>query len=141
MFSTRSLDKRRATRATNERPFVDITLLTHFVAAAEAPDFARAARAVGVSRDTISTSVKQVEAELGYALFDHATESTTLTEIGVAFLDDARRELAQSTGHGAQTGGGSGGGSGGGKAKANKGKGRAPAVKGQPKLGKKRQSR
>ncbi|TFD68823.1 LysR family transcriptional regulator [Cryobacterium ruanii] len=116
---------------------MDITLLTHFVAAAEAPDFARAAGVVGVSRDTISTSVKRVEAELGYALFDRAAESTTLTEIGVAFLDDARRELAQATGHGAQTGGGSGGG----KAKANKGKGRAPAVKGQPKLGKKRQSR
>lgn len=120
---------------------MDITLLGHFVAAAEAPDFARAAQALGVSRDTLSASVKQVEAELGYALFDRSAESTTLTEIGVAFLDDARRELA--AGRGGQSGGGSGGsgGSGGGKAKANKGKGRAPAVKGQPKLGKKRQSR
>ena len=137
---------------------MDITLLGHFVAAAEASDFARAALALGVSRDTLSASVKQVEAELGYALFDRSAESTTLTEIGVAFLADARLELAQATGRGAQSGGGagksgggagksggsagnSGGGSGGGKAKANKGKGRAPAVKGQPKLGKKRQSR
>ncbi|MDJ0339271.1 LysR family transcriptional regulator [Cryobacterium sp. PH31-O1] len=124
---------------------MDITLLGHFVAAAEAPDFARAAQALGVTRETLSTSVKRVEAELGYALFDRKAQSTTLTEIGVAFLDDARRELA--AGRGAQNGGGSGdsggsgGGSGGGKAKANKGKGRAPAVKGQPKLGKKRQSR
>ena len=130
---------------------MDITLLGHFVAAAEASDFARAALALGVPRDTLSASVKQVEAELGYALFDRSAESTTLTEIGVAFLADARLELAQATGRGAQSGGGagksgggagnSGGGSGGGKAKANKGKGRAPAVKGQPKLGKKRQSR
>ncbi|TFB65250.1 LysR family transcriptional regulator [Cryobacterium sp. Hz9] len=130
---------------------MDITLLGHFVAAAEASDFARAALALGVSRDTLSASVKQVEAELGYALFDRSAESTTLTEIGVAFLADARLELAQATGRGAQSGGGagksgggagkSGGGPGGGKAKANKGKGRAPAVKGQPKLGKKRQSR
>jgi DNA-binding transcriptional LysR family regulator len=125
---------------------VDITLLAHFVAAAEAPDFARAAQTLGVSRDTLSASVKRVEAELGYALFDRAAESTTLTEIGAAFLDDARLELTEAAGRGAQTGGGSGGsrrsgGSGGGKAKANKGKGRAPAVKGQPKLGKKRQSR
>ncbi|WP_105033601.1 LysR family transcriptional regulator [Cryobacterium aureum] len=119
---------------------MDITLLAHFVAAAEAPDFARAAQSLGVSRDTLSASVKRVEAELGYALFDRAAESTTLTEIGVAFLDDARLELAQTAGRGGQSGGGSGG-SGGGKAKANKGKGRAPAVKGQPKLGKKRQSR
>ncbi|TFD73847.1 LysR family transcriptional regulator [Cryobacterium gelidum] len=123
---------------------MDITLLGHFVAAAEASDFARAALALGVSRDTLSASVKQVEAELGYALFDRSAESTTLTEIGVAFLADARLELAQATGRGPQSGGGagkSGGGPGGGKAKANKGKGRAPAVKGQPKLGKKRQSR
>ena len=120
---------------------MDITLLAHFVAATEAPDFARAAQTLGVSRDTLSASVKRVEAELGYALFDRAAESTTLTEIGVAFLDDARLELAQAAGRGPQAGGGSGGSGGGGKAKANKGKGRAPAVKGQPKLGKKRQSR
>jgi DNA-binding transcriptional LysR family regulator len=118
---------------------VDITLLGHFVAAAEAPDFARAAQALAISRDTMSASIKQVEAELGYALFDRSAESTTLTEIGVAFLADARLELAQAAGRGPQSG--TGGGSGGGKAKANKGKGRAPAVKGQPKLGKKRQSR
>ena len=123
---------------------MDTTLLGHFVAAAEASDFARAALALGVSRDTLSASVKQVESELGYALFDRSAESTTLTEIGVAFLADARLELAQAGGRGAQAGigaGNSGGGSGGGKAKASKGKGRAPAVKGQPKLGKKRQSR
>ncbi|TFC80036.1 LysR family transcriptional regulator [Cryobacterium sp. TMS1-20-1] len=123
---------------------MDITLLAHFVAAAEAPDFARAAQTLGVSRDTLSASVKRVEAELGYALFDRAAESTTLTEIGAAFLDDARLELTEAAGRGAQAGGGSrrsGGSGGGGKAKANKGKGRAPAVKGQPKLGKKRQSR
>ena len=118
---------------------MDITLLGHFVAAAEAPDFARAAEALGVPRDTLRASVKRVEAELGYALFDRAAESTTLTEIGVVFLADARRELA--AGSGAQPGGGSGASGGGGKAKATKGKGRAPAVKGQPKLGKKRQSR
>ena len=123
---------------------MDTTLLGHFVAAAEASDFARAALALGVSRDTLSASVKQVESELGYALFERSAESTTLTEIGIAFLADARLELAQAGGRGAQSGGGarnSSGGSGGGKAKANKGKGRAPAVKGQPKLGKKRQSR
>jgi DNA-binding transcriptional LysR family regulator len=119
---------------------VDTTLLGHFVAAAEASDFARAALALGVSRDTLSASVKQVESELGYALFDRSAESTTLTEIGAAFLADARLELAQASGRGAQAGGGAGN-SGGGKAKASKGKGRAPAVKGQPKLGKKRQSR
>jgi DNA-binding transcriptional LysR family regulator len=116
---------------------VDITLLGHFVAAAEAPDFANAAQALAISRDTLSASVKQVEAELGYALFDRSASTTTLTEIGVAFLADARLELAQNAARSPQPGGGSGGG----KAKANKGKGRAPAVKGQPKLGKKRQSR
>ena len=124
-------------RGSDERLFVDITLLGRFVAAAEAPDFARAAEALAVSRETLSASIKQVEAELGYALFDRSAASTTLTEVGVVFLKDARLELAQAAGRGGQPGGGSGGG----KAKAHKGKGRAPAVKGQPKLGKKRQSR
>lgn len=118
---------------------MDIILLAHFVAAAEAPDFAKAALALGVSRDALSVSVKKVEVELGYALFDRSADSTTLTEIGEAFLDDARRELAQAPDRRPQPG--SVNASGGGKAKANKGKGRAPAVKGQPKLGKKRQSR
>ena len=118
---------------------MDITLLGQFVAVAQAPDFARAAEALGISRETLSASMKQIEAELGYALFDRSAQRTTLTEIGEAFLVDARLELARSGGQGAQSGKNTG--SGGGKAKANKGKGRAPAVKGQPKMGKKRQSR
>ncbi len=111
---------------------MDITLLGHFVAAAEAPDFARAAQTLGVTRETLSASVKKLEAQAGCALLDRAAASTTLTDAGRALLTDARRTLAAAPGQTQNTGG---------KAKASKGKGRAPAVKGQPKLGKKRQSR
>jgi len=115
---------------------VDTILLRHFVAAAEEPDFARAATNLDISRKTLSSSVKKLEAVVGHTLFDRAAEATTLTDAGVALLADARLELAgssaRSTTPKAQAGG---------KAKAAKGKGRAPAVKGQARPGKRRQSR
>ncbi len=111
---------------------MDTTLLRHFIAAAEEPDFARAATKLGVERKDLSSSIKKLEAQVGFALFDRDAEATTLTEAGISLLTDARRTVAAAPGHTKNTGG---------KAKANKGKGRAPAVKGQPKLGKKRQSR
>lgn len=115
---------------------MDTTLLRHFVAAADEPDFARAAAHLNISRKTLSESVKKLESLLGYSLFDRAAEATTLTDAGVAFLADARLELAASPGHAKSATPNTGG-----KAKASKGKGRAPAVKGQPRVGKRRQSR
>jgi DNA-binding transcriptional LysR family regulator len=111
---------------------MDNTLLRQFIAAAEEPDFARAANKLGIDRKDLSVSMKKLEAQVGFGLFDRDAEATTLTEAGVALLMDARRTVATAPGQTQNTGG---------KAKANKGKGRAPAVKGQPKLGKKRQSR
>lgn len=111
---------------------MDTTLLRQFIAAAEEPDFARAAIKLGVDRKVLSASIKKLEAQVGFTLFDRDAATTTLTEAGIALLTDARRTISAVPGQTQNTGG---------KAKANKGKGRAPAVKGQPKLGKKRQSR
>lgn len=115
---------------------MDITLLRHFIAAAEEPDFVRAADALGVTRQNLSASIRSLEAQVGFPLFDRDAPATLLTEAGAALLADARLELATSVarakGMGPNTGG---------KAKASKGQGRAPAVKGQPRAGKKRQSR
>ncbi|MET0990165.1 MAG: LysR family transcriptional regulator [Glaciihabitans sp.] len=61
---------------------VDVTLLRHFVAVAEQLHFSRAAKSLGVSRLTLSASVKQLEAELGLELFDRTAESTTLSADG-----------------------------------------------------------
>lgn len=115
---------------------MDGTLLKHFVAAAEQLHFARAAKAVNVSRPTLVASVKQLEAELGHPLFDYTAETTTLTDAGTALLAQAHHERARSAEAAAAAKPKPGG-----KASASKGKGRTPAVKGAPRVGKRRQSR
>ena len=107
--------------------------MRHFVAAADELHFAHAARTAGVPRATLVSSVKKLEADLGYPLFDYSAETTTLTDAGVALLATAKSDLATSAATIAPPAGG--------KAKASKGKGRAPAVKGAPRVGKRRQSR
>ena len=115
---------------------MDHTLLRHFVAAARHLHFAHAARELGVPRSTLIASIRSIEAQLGYALFDTSATSTQLTAEGGLFLVDAQRQLDTSAKAAARSAAPAGG-----KAKASKGKGRAPAVKGQPKPGRKRQSR
>jgi DNA-binding transcriptional LysR family regulator len=115
---------------------VDSTLLRHFEAAAEELHFAHAAKRLGIPRSSLLLSVRAIEDELGYHLFDRDAPTTVLTPEGEAFLVDAQRQLkamaASSRANVAAPGG---------KAKASKGKGRAPAVKGERKPGKRRQSR
>jgi DNA-binding transcriptional LysR family regulator len=115
---------------------VDSTLLRHFEAAAEELHFAHAAKRLDVPRSSLLLSIRVLEEELGYPLFDTTAATTTLTPEGEAFLVDAQRQLklmaASQRANVAAPGG---------KAKANKGKGRAPAVKGERKPGKRRQSR
>ncbi|GAA1001922.1 hypothetical protein GCM10009563_32290 [Subtercola frigoramans] len=111
-------------------------LQRHFVAAAEQLHFAHAARSEGVSRATLVASIKELEAELGYPLFDYTAPTTTLTAAGKALLEKAQVERAKSAANAAATVAPPGG-----KAKASKGKGRTPAVKGAPRVGKRRQSR
>ena len=115
---------------------MDPTLLRHFVAAAEELHFAHAAKRFDVPRSTVIASVRSLENHLGYDLFDKSAESTVLTPEGVAYLDDARLQLAKSAAAARASAAPPGG-----KAKASKGKGRAPAVKGAPRVGKRRQSR
>lgn len=111
---------------------MDITLLQHFTAVAEELNFTRAAKRLGESRMTVSLAVKALEADLGYALFDRSTETTRLTKAGAALLSDIHFEAAKNAPPPKPAGG---------KAKASKGKGRAPAVKGETRPGKRRQSR
>ena len=115
---------------------MDHTLLKQFVAAARHLHFAHAARELGIPRSTVIASIRLLEAQLGYALFDSSATSTQLTPAGEEFLADAQRQLDKSAKSAAASAAKPGG-----KAKASKGKGRAPAVKGQPKPGRNRQSR
>jgi DNA-binding transcriptional LysR family regulator len=107
-----------------------------FVAAAEQLHFAHAARSVGVSRSTLIASVKELEAELGYPLFDYSAATTVLTLAGAELLAKAQLERAKSAAAAKASAPAPGG-----KAKASKGKGRAPAVKGVRRVGRARQGR
>ncbi|MFP7760997.1 LysR family transcriptional regulator [Marisediminicola sp. LYQ85] len=111
-------------------------VLRHFVAAAEHLHFAHAAKAERVPRSTLIASVRELERMLGTALFDTDAATTTLTPAGADYLVEARRQLDASAAAARASRPAPGG-----KAKASKGKGRAPAVKGQPRVGKRRQSR
>lgn len=115
---------------------MDHNLLRQFVAAAHHLHFAHAATALGVPRSSLLAAIRSIEQQLGYELFDSTASSTTLTHEGEAFLVDAERQLAASAKAAAKDAPKPGG-----KAKASKGKGRAPAVKGERKSGGKRQGR
>jgi DNA-binding transcriptional LysR family regulator len=110
--------------------------LRHFMAAAEQLHFAHAARSENVSRATLIASVKELEAELGYPLFDYSAPTTVLTPAGTALLEKTRIEWAKSAAAARASAPAPGG-----KAKASKGKGRAPAVKGVRRVGRPRQGR
>lgn len=111
-------------------------MLRRFVAAARLLNFAHAARDLGIPRPALIASIRRMEVELGYQLFDTTATSTQLTASGAAFLVDAERQLDKSAKSAAASAAKPGG-----KAKASKGKGRAPAVKGQRKPGRPRQGR
>ncbi|MEO8261925.1 MAG: LysR family transcriptional regulator [Pseudolysinimonas sp.] len=115
---------------------MDHTQLRRFAAAARHLHFAHAARELGIPRATLIASIRDMEEQLGYELFDSSATSTRLTPAGETFLVDAQRQLEASAKAAAASAAKPGG-----KAKASKGKGRAPAVKGVKKPGRPRQGR
>lgn len=114
---------------------MNITLLRRFVAVAEELHFPRAANALGIPLASLYSSIEKLETEVGEPLFTRHGE-TRLTKVGTLFLEEARREIAAAPPPVERPAPKAGG-----KAKASKGKGRAPIVKGQPKPYKKRQGR
>ncbi|MEM8792139.1 MAG: LysR substrate-binding domain-containing protein [Pseudomonadota bacterium] len=66
-----------------------------FVAVAEAESFAGGARAVGLSAPSATRGVNALEARLGARLFTRTTRRVRLTDVGEAYLEDARHILAQ----------------------------------------------
>ena len=67
--------------------------LTAFVEAAEGNNFSRAANRLGIKASTVSRYVKDLEQDLGIALFNRSTRTLHLTEGGQTFLMHARRVL------------------------------------------------
>ena len=65
-----------------------------FVAAAETLNFRAAARAVALTPAALGQRVRQLEDEVGQALFTRTTRTVALTAAGLAMLPEARRTLA-----------------------------------------------
>ncbi|WP_171210253.1 MULTISPECIES: LysR family transcriptional regulator [unclassified Ruegeria] len=72
-----------------------IRSLEVFVAVAEAESFAGGARVVGLSAPSTTRGVNALEERLGVRLFTRTTRRVRLTDIGKAYLEDARNVLAQ----------------------------------------------
>lgn len=66
-----------------------------FVAVAEAGSFAAGARVLGLSAPSATRGVHALEERLGARLFTRTTRRIRLTEVGLAYLEDARQILAQ----------------------------------------------
>ena len=115
---------------------MNITLLSRFVAAAEELHFPRAANTLGIPLASLYSSIEKLEAEVGHPLFTRDHGKTRLTTAGSLLLAEAKQQIAAAPTPAEKPAVPAGG-----KAKASKGKGRTPAVKGQPKPYKKRQGR
>lgn len=72
----------------------DLRRLQHFIAVAESASFTRAASQLHLSQQAVSSSIRQLETELGTTLFDRDGRHISLTSAGAALLREARPLLA-----------------------------------------------
>ncbi len=69
---------------------MELRHLRYFVAVAEEQNVSRAAERLHVSQPPLSRQIRNLEDELGIALFDHGAKAIRLTEAGRAFLAEVR---------------------------------------------------
>src|SRR5579863_6464236 len=72
---------------------MELRHLRYFVAIGEEENYRRAAQRVNVAQTALSTQIQDLEAELGFKLFDRLPRGVKLSAAGKLFLADARRIL------------------------------------------------
>jgi DNA-binding transcriptional LysR family regulator len=75
-------------------PVPELRRLGHFIAVVEASGFTRAAAKLHLSQQALSSSVRQLEKQIGAALLVRAGRRITLTSAGQTLLDEGRTLLA-----------------------------------------------
>jgi DNA-binding transcriptional LysR family regulator len=73
---------------------VELRHLRYFIAVAEELNFSRAAQRMHMAQPPLSAAIRQLERDLGVDLFLRTTREVKLTDAGRAFLEGARRTLA-----------------------------------------------
>jgi LysR family cyn operon transcriptional activator len=74
---------------------MELRHLRYFVALAECLNFTRAAERVHVTQSTLSHQIRQLEEEIGQALFERAGKRVVMTEPGEVFLEFAKKALRE----------------------------------------------
>jgi DNA-binding transcriptional LysR family regulator len=74
---------------------LELRHLRYFIAVAEELNFSRAAERLHMAQPPLSAAIRQLEQEIGAELLERTTREVRLTGAGSAFLDGARRTLAE----------------------------------------------
>jgi DNA-binding transcriptional LysR family regulator len=77
-------------------PGIELRLLRYVVAVADELSFTRAAKRVHVSQPSLSKQIRDLEEELGSPIFVRTKREVSLTEVGVLFVEEARKALRHS---------------------------------------------